>query len=1519
MSGIGRRQDQQARRSRRGESGMALLAVLGILTVLAIIALAFALELRFEEIAARSYARTGSAGASAQAGFYAGASELRRDAYGPDGVPFTGDELNREDSVFNLWNIGKIHRLSPSVVYGYRLMAYPPGNGASMDAGRYPVGHDFLFADRDLGGRVRFRMGVDEDPPGDWSVQMGIDAIEAPGLAGVDDDQDGLTDEDSLGRQPGEPGYNNDLRFDDDEDGLADEDGFDLVFVSRSPLLLGNPAAGVYELHLDRDNDRTGIWDESGKIDVNRAGNYFGPWRGQSGLRLHTYNDGVTPAELDLGMFIYAVLHQFGYSLAEADNLATAIVAYRYGLGSGGGSPQPGEDFFDDNGNSRPQIPDFDDNNNNIVDDPEEVYIGPTIEQYPARYVPGNRLDDDGDGFTDEDATDDPRGVQEGMDEPAEFLVARALGNDNPFDTLEEVRLVPGMDRELNIPDGQDNNGDGVIDEPGEDVFTVFQVLSPFMTIYSTARDHGPRTGPLSLRLRLNRLDNPELFYSLAIDNDGDWTPYPRITGDGSTVPSSDINGNFWPDGNWDSEADPVFQGGDPYLYDYDYDRWIGDTGDHNDDGLIAYDPEPQVNEDGPYNAAFKVNSGWTSAPGIEDTDDDLDGEADLDDLEVKAAVDSMAVGAHADGDVDGVDNDGDGLIDEIGETYIAAFDDDEDGRYDEDPFEYWVLRLRDYMDPIQEVEVGGDTYFLDALTRDHFALNTYRYPTIAYDPNVTNPDDMTEPNTGEDLYFDSTEWVEVRAEGCEGIRINEVMAEPYIRIPFAQVDVFNLLAGDGDDANCPPVIDSQWELTGGRYQVVESNRSCDPPPNPPRINAEERALFVFDDLPAGTFDIKLGFAEPVNAEDLNLTNPDHLTAIEELELVSGGVAVTMIGQASGTHTVVWKDVPVQGDLEVTISVYTDLSPPNTRIFVALDYIELVAEEAQYLELINVSADAIDLRDWQFQLIRNGTFLPAVSIDSATNPNTVIPPGGYAVISGDPDLVAEIYGVDFASLDDVIVLEVAPFLLSTYDESVIDASVVADTVINLFDADGSPIDSARVNVAFSPDQQGFEAWERADPTAGKLEWELEDEVLVTRTSWGDLYFKDAVIPADLADDYETRFKDAEWFWNPEMHPETDDYLCYTSPGVDGTDEEIDVEWVWENVRLREGEFRIRAYGFEGQPVAVFNRVSGDVNGATPAVTLSGDWIRNEAGPLVVDIPVAASGTILSVTMAPDNRGDSAITDFSAKKINIVSHRGKYLTGSPGEDNAAFNPLPGYFPAVKNGPLANPGELARVTTGEEFKRVGATAAAYLADYISTELGYDGFRYGLINVNTAPRVVLMALPWSEPGETNIDTRIEIHELCSWAVFAWARNYSHDGAMLIRPPVGPDGQPGIAGVDDDGDGFTDTDPNNAVNGMDMGELNAYGSDDGPFGDIGELLICLERTELPGGTRLMDRLQAIQPGISGERIFSRVSNLVTVRSDTFQIISRGRVLDIANPGAESSRELAQKRFMGVTSKGQF
>ncbi len=70
---------------------------------------------------------------------------------------------------------------------------------------------------------------IAEDPPGEI-VEDGY-----PGVYGEDDDNDGLTDEDSQGREPGDPGYTNDLMEDDDEDGYYDSNTQEIKKLNEDP------------------------------------------------------------------------------------------------------------------------------------------------------------------------------------------------------------------------------------------------------------------------------------------------------------------------------------------------------------------------------------------------------------------------------------------------------------------------------------------------------------------------------------------------------------------------------------------------------------------------------------------------------------------------------------------------------------------------------------------------------------------------------------------------------------------------------------------------------------------------------------------------------------------------------------------------------------------------------------------------------------------------------------------------------------------------------------------------------------------------------------------------------------------------------------------------------------------------------------------------------------------------------------------------------------------------------------
>ncbi len=89
------------------------------------------------------------------------------------------------------------------------------------------IDYGFQIAHEDLDGNVWVNSseddgdGVPEFVPIAQGGDLGdLNGDGFPGIMGVDDDGDGLIDEDSQGREPGDPNYTNDLKDDDDENGF---------------------------------------------------------------------------------------------------------------------------------------------------------------------------------------------------------------------------------------------------------------------------------------------------------------------------------------------------------------------------------------------------------------------------------------------------------------------------------------------------------------------------------------------------------------------------------------------------------------------------------------------------------------------------------------------------------------------------------------------------------------------------------------------------------------------------------------------------------------------------------------------------------------------------------------------------------------------------------------------------------------------------------------------------------------------------------------------------------------------------------------------------------------------------------------------------------------------------------------------------------------------------------------------------------------------------------------------------
>lgn len=117
-----------------------------------------------------------------------------------------------------------------------------------------------------------------------------------PGIKNVDDDGDGLIDEDSEGRQPGDQGYTNDLINDDDENGFADDFvGWDFAGGDNNP----QPPYQPDNQPLDTDGHGTSV----GGISCAQTNNYesgvylgvasiAGGWGTQNGVSLMVLRDG---------------------------------------------------------------------------------------------------------------------------------------------------------------------------------------------------------------------------------------------------------------------------------------------------------------------------------------------------------------------------------------------------------------------------------------------------------------------------------------------------------------------------------------------------------------------------------------------------------------------------------------------------------------------------------------------------------------------------------------------------------------------------------------------------------------------------------------------------------------------------------------------------------------------------------------------------------------------------------------------------------------------------------------------------------------------------------------------------------------------------------------------------------------------------------------------------------------------------------------------------------------------------
>jgi len=231
--------------------------------------------------------------------------------------------------------------------------------------------------------------------------------------------------------------------------------------------------------------------------------------------------------------------------------------------------------------------------------------------------------------------------------------------------------------------------------------------------------------------------------------------------------------------------------------------------------------------------------------------------------------------------------------------------------------------------------------------------------------------------------------------------------------------------------------------------------------------------------------------------------------------------------------------------------------------------------------------------------------------------------------------------------------------------------------------------------------------------------------------------------------------------------------------------------------------------------------------------------------------------------------DLADHDFEDPR-DILSFRG----GTPGR--ASWLPR-SKRPMVRDGRLPGPGYLTDVATSGPEWLPSATRTAALSCRTTTRLEAEA--PGLINLNTAPVSVLLALPWMPPkffeeeyiSRVSINDRFELHAAIAHRIVEGRSDYSYDSSdyKLLDEE----------GEDDDDDGFID---------------------EGPYEEPSDLLRVLSDPYLKD--RIEQILQTFDENYQWTQeeqldAFSRVSGLVTTRSSVFTIRCRGRITTEQEP----------------------
>lgn len=1004
----------EATRRNQRIRGIAMLTVLVILTILAIFATAFVQQVRIQLATSTQAARRMTVSDVTTSGLGLLGEEFKAVVYGPDQLPYTGDEIRPFVSLIDPWHIGTSGILSPMEprsVFEARnwnfnqYLLYPKGAPA-LPLIRIHNGGSFEF--RQLNGQAdprlfASRLGIDEDPPGDLSMDG------KPGFFGVDDNLDGIIDNKNFSAE------------DDDEDGIADEDGLD----RRDNVLLDKVDARVNAILLgwDKDGDYTGIDPGTGRININTAGNQNGPGG------THVYHQGLYPGEIDLETFMTLCLGQtLGFQLVHGFGGSNfpGIIRYRSGMDG-----LPGIGGVDDNKNSLssasygssgdPRFNQIDDDLDGLTDEEDEIpatYSGDYWDGIGSDLLDNranravllvNGVDDDNDGITDNIFEIDKNGSP---DNPAVDELAENRP-ENPFTDSSGARDTPFASRQELGNLLVDSKGlplkvlSGVPDSP-----TVFELIERFITVRSSSprqrKDFPNSPDNYYNRQKLNPnlimpgfptgLDNAhptaaDLLALAGLDNDGDWgtnTLENPGTLQARVIPD-DLNRNMLPDGDWDGRGEWDRNNN----VDDDRDGRPDDDGDDNKDSLIGYDPEPRINEDPPKflpvttrdTSILNELRNPTPNPSLNFQNRPI--QANHVDREPGDGIDNNSNSARWMSD--GIDNDFDGLTDE------TRLDDYREIRKTiNDPATAWEMAADEGVDEIDE-------FYYESWDDDRDHTRVTPAPTPAAIPTplpirrmdedpldvvlVANMIDAIDFKAADDE-VDGVTTVSIRsatttvtggpiagvtlttttAYGNEAVRITEVLARPLMRLQAENIDPADRPGSPWQETSL--VTSGTQTQSSGRYYRLTPDGT---------INNSQ---WTFKDIPKGNYYVlaySLYNSSPRHTLGTNSTVTANGTAMnfiaepanaQQIELFGGQYADRL---KNGRVFYTPAAIPISGQLSININT-------GGRPNISFDYIELYAPLAQYVEIANFGEKTFNLNNWEIRvgsyddLNKNGIF-----------------------------------------------------------------------------------------------------------------------------------------------------------------------------------------------------------------------------------------------------------------------------------------------------------------------------------------------------------------------------------------------------------------------------------------------------------------------------------------------------------------------------------------------------------------